>query len=181
MRIRDGKVLVDTKLEKADGLLGMSVVRTEDRYILLPNQPVKQQAGVGRIFVGGVGFNSQIVNGQVVAFDRASGETLWSTKVEHQSLPTGQSPGVPVLIFSSRNHVQINRVGGRAVTNRYALLMLDTRNGRVLLNERGQRPAVPYKLDVTPDQGRMRYSFYQRSVEVTFEKEATPPVPPKKP
>lgn len=169
LRIADGSTVVDEKITAVPAT-GITVVRSAEQYVLLPNTP--PQGPVPAIVrVAGIGFNAPVVHGEVVGFDRATGKKQWTTKVEFQSLPNGQPQRLPLLVFSTRNF-RIQQQPGRVVNaNRYELRLLDTRTGKIVFEHSDAKPSYPYTLESKPEQGELELTFMQQRLRINFKGE----------
>lgn len=167
VRIADGEPLVVQQREASQTAVEITVLRSPTNYLLFPNDPAG--VNVARVNVGGVGVSTRVVHGDVTAFDRTTGEPVWTTRIEEQGIPLGQPLGVPTVVLTSLTQQRILFGQPRvANANRYRLALLDIRDGRLVLDERGQRPGIPFLLDAEPEGKHVAYTFYKRRVDVRF-------------
>ncbi|MGH7201077.1 MAG: PQQ-binding-like beta-propeller repeat protein, partial [Planctomycetaceae bacterium] len=157
----DGKPRFEQRLEPADGLQGLTVLRARERYVVLTRVPHRQPNLVNQ---ASFGVESRLVNGPAYALDRETGEILWSTRVENQGIDLNQPPNLPVLIFTIRHYPQFP--AGR-VAQQYSLLVLDARTGREIHDENSTQSMQNF--DVLTDRGgeSIQLDFYSFSVRLT--------------
>ena len=131
MRLPDGKLEIDTKLQVDPALNDMYVIRTPDQYLLLTDSAQHRDATISYVNPIPGGTNNPVVNGPVYAFDRATGKQLWSTPVIGQAVLLDQPSDLPILVFAAHRY---RRVGNHGDT-RYAVTCLDKRNGRLIFEK----------------------------------------------
>jgi hypothetical protein len=98
------------------------------------------------------------VNGQVYAFDRATGEVRWWTEVRNQMFVLNAFQDIPVALFTARYQKWVNMNGpGRAVQQVISVLALDKRTGKRLYDsDNGPQQNLQaqfHALNVNPDEG----------------------------
>ncbi|MFQ5731182.1 MAG: PQQ-binding-like beta-propeller repeat protein [Planctomycetaceae bacterium] len=164
--LTDGKTRVDSPIESDTALGHFLVRRSKDRYVLITYSTAKKN---GKIFnVNGVNYYSPLANGYVYGFDRKSGKKIWTTYVADQSVEIEQPESMPVLIFAARRYENVQQ---RGVIRRYyklAITILDTRNGRIVLDYSGVENTSPYQLNIDPVRKRIEVKFYQTQVALTM-------------
>ncbi len=131
MRLPDGKLEIDTKLQVDPSLNDMYVIRTPNQYLLLTDSAQHRDATISYVNPIPGGTNNPVVNGPVYAFDRATGKLQWTTPVIGQAVLLDQPSELPVLVFAAHRY---RRVGNHGDT-RYAVTCLDKRNGRVIFEK----------------------------------------------
>ncbi len=127
--LSDGKPLVQTQLEAVKSLIGIHLVRAEDRYLLITNSSAPIDPSAPTRPVAGAD-SYPMVNGRVYAFDAQTGKPAWPAPaiVQHYGLVTNQPSRVPLLVFVVQMH-RPRGPGRREPTT--SVLCIDKRTGRV--------------------------------------------------
>lgn len=172
----DGKLILDRPLEDHRGLASFQVLRSRERYVLLTYDPsLHQEADVQRIPIAN---NNPLVNGPCYAFDRRTGDLVWSRTIEHQALLPGQPAELPTLLLALRSYRRILQPAQRnqqpganarlVTTNHSQMQILDLRTGETIVDEQSQIPLLTFELHSDPAAGRIRFEFSDLSVTLTF-------------
>jgi len=166
LSLEDGKTRLESPIEPDPGLDHFMVRRSKERYVLISYSP-----GLGNknnvLRVNGVNY-SPLVHGYVYGFDRESGKRVWTTFVRHQSVDLDQPTGMPVLIFSARRYFNRNAGGIRRSSYKHAVTILDTRNGRMILDYEKKGSVYPYQLKVDPIARKIEVKFYRTIVHLAM-------------
>jgi len=158
LKLADGAPRLDSPIESDDGVGNIFVRRSKTRYVLITNSPGSRNAG--RVNANVLNSYDQLVNGYAYGFDRKTGKKVWTTFVENQAVSLDQPDSLPVLVFACRRYEALNgrRVGVR--TQKLAVTVVDTRNGRLLLTYSGTvRSSSPYQLNVDPTARKIELRF----------------------
>ncbi len=128
------KAVVGAK--EADKVIHVYLLRDAERLYLALNGPPEDNAKLaGEPWQNVMGGLRRLpVNGTVYAFDRATGELRWSSRVPHQHLLPEQFEALPVLLFTCGQNRQVNVAGGQ-VTSHLLFRSLDKQTGKILLNK----------------------------------------------
>ena len=177
--LRDGRKKLDSRLAAEENLASIQVLADENHMLLVTNRPVLPTVQEPQIMLDAVPAGQ--VNGRVYAFDRHSGQSVWPSPavVENYGLPPGQPPGIPVLTLV-RN---VGPRGGNRTQRKAAVLCLDRRDGRALLDVKDALPSV-HSFDVTADLERKQVSVRLNSnttYQFQFTDEPRPPEPAAQP
>ncbi|MCH7685397.1 MAG: PQQ-binding-like beta-propeller repeat protein [Planctomycetes bacterium] len=115
------------------------------------------------------------MNGNVYGFDRNTGNKIWATKIEHQAFDHSQPGDLPVLIFCS-NAYPTTRRGGFSRGLQFNINILDSRNGRVIYENRMNEPSGSFRLKVDPDEKTIKITFPRSVISLaTTDKPLDPP------
>jgi outer membrane protein assembly factor BamB len=173
--LADGRPLVQAKLEREPSLSEIHLLATADRYILVANNPFQQDEGVLNVSPVPMVNDQAIVHGHVYGFDRATGEQVWSAKVENQGLIPDQPDHLPVLVFAcSQGRRDAQNANSQVAVG--VLLCLDKRTGRVLHQEEFP-PTVAfnnYELEGRPDAPVVELRLPSATLNLTFTGESLP-------
>lgn len=170
LALDDGTVRFQSHVEPQPNLDSCIVRRSRDRYVLMTHAAEPERQTVQII---GLGNEPALVSGSVTAFDRATGQKLWSRRVEQQSIDLSQPADLPVLVFATRVR-ELSNARGLQYPNQFSLWILDARNGDVVYQRQGPEPLLPFEIQVAPDEPRIDVNFYQWQVTLT---PTTPPAP----
>jgi outer membrane protein assembly factor BamB len=121
------------------------LVDTEKCYLLL-NKPSAPGAMVASNFNLGSGFQQLPANGELYAFDKATGKTAWRVNAKNQMLVTENFSQMPIVVFSSRYTKPGN---GNTRQGVGAFLSIDKRSGKRLIDDErpNLQPFQSFKLD----------------------------------
>ena len=125
---------------------------------------MKQEEGTRN--TSSIGLHSHVINGDVFAFDRLTGELLWNRNVSDEAIDLQQPVDLPVLIFSSRI---TETIANRRTANRTGILILDARNGKTVYEEDWEEPPSVFEVRTTRDYHRIILEFYRSMVMLEIE------------
>jgi outer membrane protein assembly factor BamB len=165
--LADGASRLKSRIEPDDGVGNFFVRRSKKRYVLMTHSPGNRNAG--RFNAAVLNNFDQLVNGYVYGFDRKTGKKIWTTFVENQAVNLDQPDSVPVLIFACRRYEVLNgrRIGVQS--QRLAVTILDTRNGRLVLDYSGRlRSTSPYQMNIDPVARKIELRFYELQVSLAM-------------
>jgi outer membrane protein assembly factor BamB len=168
LALSDGKTRLDSAIESDEGLGHFVVRRSKDRYVLVTYSPISRAAAMQASVLN---YYDQLVNGYAYGFDRKTGKRIWTTLVENQAMDLDQPESLPVLIFACRRYEPVNGGGRGIVTRRYqrlAVTILDTRNGRMVLDYSGIENASQFQLKIDPASRKIGVQFSQLQVELAM-------------
>ncbi len=178
----DGHKLLDESLEAEPMLQTIAVQETADQEVLIVTRPTRQRATEGRANAAPVLMgdpNSPLVSGHVYAFSRATGKPVWSTSavVEQYYALLGHGQDLPVLLFL--RPMQRRSIQGSGEM-KSAVLCLDRRTGRALLDEDLNQPLNNFNFELNGDRQAKTVSLLLPSQTLTlrFTDDPTPPEPP---
>ena len=169
LRIADGKTLFSAPIDPEPKMRGFAVRRMHDRYLLMINRPAENAAANMRIMSSISGGTN--VNGPVYALDSQTGKRLWRQEISGQAVDLNQPHNLPILVFAIRKY-QLFRPGQSGVQRRYAALILDTRNGKVLFKKDSPTAMSPYRISADVAKQEIDVAFYRETVEVRYTKPA---------
>jgi hypothetical protein len=125
-----------------------------------------------------------LIQGNVYAFDRVSGQMAWSTpaRIDNYGFPIDQPVDAPILFFgrmqnvSPRQNQQINNIQARIATE---ILCLDRRTGQALLKQRiAKKYAYLADLYATPAENTATVELMgDRQWVMEFTDKPRPPAP----
>ena len=149
--LKHDSVPVQAQVKAEEGLLSLYVVRSQDQYLLVTNRAVKAEPNTPAATIRSIvsGTAAPLVTGRAYAFDRRSGQSVWTepAEVDRYGFPTDQPTESPVLLFLRHYRPQADRAGQQQHT---AALAIGRSDGRLIM-ERGDIPAQTYTYDVTAD------------------------------
>jgi hypothetical protein len=178
----DGHKLIDESLEAEPMLQTIAVQETADQEVLIVTRPTRQRNSEGRANAAPVLMgdpNSPLISGHVYAFSRSTGKAVWSTSavVEQYYALLGHGQDLPVLLFL--RPMQRRSVQGSGEM-KSAVLCLDRRTGRALLDEDLNQPLNNFNFELNGDRHAKTVSLLLPSQTLTlhFTDDPTPPEPP---
>jgi hypothetical protein len=117
----------------------------EKLYLLL-HRPAAAGATVQSNFNPGAGIQQIQANGELYAFDRATGKTTWRVNAKNQMLVTENFGNLPVVLFTSRYTKPGN---GNARQYVAGFLSIDKKSGKRLMDEEkaGSQQFQNFKID----------------------------------
>src|SRR4029079_7092889 len=138
VKLSDGKVVVDQKLEPEDGLASIQLLHSTNKYFLMTsstNSVHDPNISIQSVPAGVQGVNP-LVNGWLYAFDHQTGKKAWPHPVSlredgAQGLVFHQPHDLPLMFFLSHRH---KTSGQNHHEVRARVLVVDKRNGRVVSN-----------------------------------------------
>lgn len=136
----DGQVKLDTKLEAEPRLMYIHVLRSAAQYFVQLETIVDQKELLPRTTVQPIpgGDTSKLVTGRLYAFDRATMKPSWPAPayISQYGLPLDQPSELPILTFLRQTVPTADAPSREARTS---VLVLDRRDGRILLERDGIR------------------------------------------
>lgn len=122
------------------------VLFDSDRLYLLLDKQSAPGAMVASNFNMATGVRQVAANGELYAFDRATGKTAWRVSAKNQMLVAENFEDMPVILFSSRYTKPGN---GNARQNVGAFLSIDKKTGKRLMDEErpNLQPFQNFKID----------------------------------
>ncbi len=162
----DGLSKINGRIEPDKLRKSFQVFRLDQCYLLLTEQDVAGQPGVRANPFRTIP-NATPVNGPVYAFDRKSGELLWKTQIENQSLDILPPFNSPVILFYTR---RAPGPGIRGIgSNTYLVRLIDLRTGKLLFEHNRLKNVSPFSLRISPNDKLATIKFYEGILEVTSE------------
>jgi outer membrane protein assembly factor BamB len=140
-------------------------------YFLLLSKPadpnLAQFGGIQTNLMPGTGLRALPVNGEVCAFDAATGTLRWRNEVDRQMLVLEHFQDLPILLFTSR-YVRPALAGANRVTQQVAEVQaLDRRTGkRLYVNEDLANVGQFHAIEVDPRAGKIE--FISQQMKITF-------------
>jgi len=159
--LADGKAVMQARVDAAESLSGIVLLRCHDRYVLIVNRP----GGDANVVMSSSIAGFVKIDGNVYGLDRRTGKMLWWREVEGQAMRVDQPSELPVLAFCSRVR---KRVG---TSSRYVckILCLDKRNGRELFNrEFNKSTNNVYEIHADPDNRQVELRTHLGKLELKF-------------
>ncbi|MBX9788019.1 MAG: PQQ-binding-like beta-propeller repeat protein [Pirellulales bacterium] len=173
--LSDGRKLVDTAIEPEPQLQEIYLLASRERLMLFTNRPwANHQDGVTIQPVPGLPTNP-LLNGLAYGFDLKTGEKLWQTAIEKQSLTLDQPQELPVLVFAARVYERPTPQNANNREPYTTLLCVDKRTGKVLHQERVKSHLGMYELVSEPANATVELKLPQHSVRMKFTAEPEPP------
>ncbi|QDU28241.1 outer membrane biogenesis protein BamB [Anatilimnocola aggregata] len=154
--LQSGQVLVASQLVAEATLTSLNVLRSQEQYTVLANQPIADSVpGLMTTPLSGGGMPGQQAHGRVYAIDRITGKQRWQTPafVAQHGLPWDQPVDAPLMVFIR------NRRGNNSGNWAANLLCIDKRDG-----------SIAYEGDIANAQANMcevQADFEKQAVQVT--------------
>lgn len=171
-----GAVRIETQLERGDRpLVSIFLIASNDQYLLIRN--FEPRAKTGQAIESFPNRTvSPLVDGDVHAFNRFTGESQWQSPaiVEGYGLPLDQAPNLPVLAF-------VRQIGQSRRGAKLGVLVLDRRDGRSLLEKDNLTSTTSYGTfmisgDYQNDTVSLRL-LHMNNYQLTFTDAPQPPEP----
>jgi outer membrane protein assembly factor BamB len=172
LKIADGTTLLQSEVQRNNRISQIFVRRSPERYFLMTREidPKPFEFNIQGLRPG-----NPLVNGYVYGFDRNTGKKIWVTKIEHQAFEHSQSDHLPVLIFCS-NAYPTTRRGGFSRGLKFNINILDSRNGRMIYENRMSEPSGSFRLQEDPDEKTIKITFPRSEISLaTTDKPLDPP------
>jgi outer membrane protein assembly factor BamB len=179
----DGREQLVAEVPAEKTLNEIYVLRSADRDILITNNPWTNREGANVQPIPGMGFSNPLISGQVHGFNRATGKRIFTTPVEGRSLLLHQPAELPIITFAA----QIYRPAkvGRENSPQVAVLCIDKRHGRIVLDEKSAGPVNNLEISGDPTKAEVLIRTIRGATRLTFTADAWPepttPVEDKKP
>ncbi len=176
----DGKVLVKEQLTAESSLLGISLLRASDSYLLVVNTATRHEPNVAVQPIPAA--PNSLVSGRIYAFNRTTGKMMWPAPVavSQQGLLMTQPSALPVLVLAS----QVHRAGpGNSRDPKISVLCIDKRTGRVVYQNDQLPGSTIAAFDVVGDPVAHTVTILlpSRLITLTFSDEAVAPQAADKP
>ena len=169
LKIADGTTVLQSAVQHNNRISQIFVRRSPERYFLMTH------ARDPKFSIQGLRPDNPLVNGNVYGFDRKTGNKIWKTKIEHQAFAQSQPDDLPVLIFCS-NAFPTTRRSGFSRGLQFNINVLDSRNGRVIYENRMNQPSGSFRLKVDPDEKTITITFSRSEVSLAItDKPLDPP------
>ncbi len=177
INLADGKPLVDKEpTVPSKNLANIYVLRTRDQWLLLTTVPPGSGLKFRNAMPVPTGLNSLIVNGNLLAFDRATGKLQWGPiKIAQHGLFFNQPNDSPVLVF-----VRNLQSPGSRDSFVASIMCIDKRTGRtVYVNESLQFPTPIRNFEVALDPADKLVSLLlpSKTIAMTLTDEPLPAEP----
>ena len=141
------------------------VLRSQNRYTLLTNG---NGGKIRNMQVIGGGFSSRKINGKAYGFNRKTGQQIWATRIDRQAISMHVPAEFPLLIFHT-NRYQFLRAPGQSFNkNMFSILVLDQRNGKIVLQEDRPKLSNSLEVDTNPESQRIDLLFDKDRIELTL-------------
>ncbi len=149
IRLSDGNLLANEKLEPESSLIGIHLLAAQDQYLLVVNTGVRQEQNVTVQPIPAV-TNNPLISGRIYGFDRATGKKLWPAPavVGQYGMLLNQPSHLPVLVFARLVHRTPQ--GGTRPEPKASVLCIDKRTGRVVY-ENDQLPSTIGNFELSGD------------------------------
>jgi outer membrane protein assembly factor BamB len=167
--LTDGKPRVDSPIQSDAAIDDFLIRRSPTRYLLITHGTTSKDGKI--LSVNGVNYPDPLVNGHVYGFDRKTGKRIWTNYVGNQAVESGQPETLPVLVFAASRYEDIRQGKITRRANKLAITILDTRNGRILLDYSAVEGPSPYLLAIDPLKKRIDVKFRQTRVTLTMGEE----------
>jgi outer membrane protein assembly factor BamB len=179
----DGKIRFQSKLEAEEELATLYVMRGDNEYIVVANQPIDDAPAGATVqpVPGGYGPQGQyspLVKGRVYALNKNDGEMLWPTPatIEHFGLPLDQPTQLPMVAFM--RNVSTDS-GSPSRTWKTEIVCLDKRDGRIAFHQREiQGNTQVYRIEGDPDAQSVAIMLPGESFTLQWTDQPRPPEPP---
>ena len=170
-----GATITDTTLLPEPNLNRITLLRSPDQFLLI-TQSGEGEDDARRQMQAMPGTNGErlqrVTKGRVYGFDR-QGKCLWPkpVKIDDQFLVLDQPSQLPVLIFAA----MISQRKQQMMENTTALLGIDRRNGRVVLNDRSRASTHCFSIVGDPEKNKtVDVHLQSRTVRLTFTDQPIP-------
>ena len=171
------QIRVSASLGEEPQLQRVFVFRSPEQYILIARGEVPSNSDISIQAAPG-GYFSDVVTGNVYAFDRSTGKPQWQTSayIDKHGLPLDQPPHAPVLTFI-RHMTPTSRRGNRQVHT--SVLCLDKRDGRVVLsNDDIPSQTYTYSIEANRVERNVTINLPGKTFVLQFTDNPVPPAPP---
>ena len=175
--LMDGDVLIRAQLEPTKNLASIYAVRSNDQYVVAANESAPDSEQDVSVTSAPIGYQSPMIHGRVYALNRRTGQLQWPVpaRIEQFGLPLDQPMDLPVLAFL-RN---VRKNNGRERETTTELLVLDRRDGRILLREKDINSYTGiYQLRGDPDKNVVSLLLPGATYTFQFTDDPVPPEPP---
>jgi tetratricopeptide (TPR) repeat protein len=183
LSLSDGKKKIETQLQAEPHLLEIVLLEADGEYFLVIHSTARRRGGHTPRPIRGL--SSRLIRqGRVYGFDR-NGERLWpdfpqGVEVEQQQLLLSQPSRLPVLTFACTEY-NSNNPNNRASRWHTSVLMIDKRNGRVLLDRKFKQQASGFELSGDPAGNTVDLHMQHGNLRLAFTGKPLPPVEKKLP
>jgi outer membrane protein assembly factor BamB len=121
--------------------------------------------GVQQNMMPGLGFRSVPVNGELYAFELATGKMKWHNPVLNQMIVLEHFQDLPIVLFTSRYNKMVAVGAGRNVINVVAAGSIEKRTGKFKFNNENLPNGQNFHaLNVDPKNGRIELVSWQMKV-----------------
>ncbi len=151
LRLPEGERLIHAQVDVLPSLMEMQAVIQGDQLLVVANSRVRVTQEIGYVSPVPSGNRCLRLNGYIHAFDRRTGEHLWSTLVQNQGLVLDQPWAMPVLVLAS--HI-FRRHQGRAATY-HAIACIDRQTGRMVFEREFDGSIAGYRVQADPQSGNV--------------------------
>ena len=176
----DGKKKIETQLKAEPNLNEIVVLEADGEHFLVTDARQRHRSGGTLRAINGVA--SQLIRkGRVYGFGR-DGRPLWAdfpqgVEIENQHLLLQQPGRLPVLTFAETAYDPNNR-SSRWHT---LVMMIDKRNGRVLLDQKFDQQTSEFELSGNPATNTVNLHMQTDNLQLVFTGKPLPPVEKKLP
>ncbi|MBN2292243.1 MAG: PQQ-binding-like beta-propeller repeat protein [Pirellulales bacterium] len=175
----DGRKVIEEKLTAERNLQEIVLLEADGEHFLITHSSQRNRIGQTPRYIRGA--SSRLIRkGRVYGFNR-NGKRLWAdfpdgVEVEEQQLLLNQPNRLPILTFASLGYTPNNR------NSRWfmSVLMIDKRNGRVVLDEQFDQQAGVLELIGDPAGNTVDVRMQRSNMRLAFTDEALPPITKKK-
>jgi outer membrane protein assembly factor BamB len=173
----DGKVLVDYAAAPKPAVDEVHLLAGQDDFLVVVKRP--RRANADRMVRAFNMVDSPVIDGELMLFDRTSGETRWSRPAEvvQQALLLTQPADLPFIVFAGL----LMRSDGGGSRNLTTMLILDKATGRTLyqsddLPQSGGGHCLARVTDAASHQAAVEMAG--QTILLQFTDERRPPEPP---
>ncbi len=175
--LKDGRLLVDQKLEPRNSLNRIVMLQDRERIYLFALRPRNPSEGTPPAPMSTGAVQEIVADGKLFAFDRRSGKRVWQSpaSIDGRTIPFNQHPDLPVLAF-----LQLDRgSNGNQQETTVSVLCIDKRTGEMIMDKQGIHYNSPaYAVDGDPDENTVNLLMSNVNFAIHFTAEPAPPAPP---
>ncbi|MGY8769535.1 MAG: outer membrane protein assembly factor BamB family protein [Pirellulales bacterium] len=181
INISDGTSQIETQIRSSNDLTKIKLSISQDTFQLLTYQTNQVQSnGVTYRSIPNDG-NQKLVNGDMYSFDRHTGELIWSSpeRISNYHFWADLQPAeLPVIAFLSK--VNRNNAPTPQLRNAVSILVIDKRDGRVLLRDNLDMYTTAFMLEGDPDRHEVKLKLAEGELVFKYGSKTSPaaPAPP---
>jgi outer membrane protein assembly factor BamB len=145
LEARTTKAVMSGKLEK-EHLAGAKAIRLlsdpENVYVAIEGPPDESVVGKPRsLFLASAGLRAVPINGQLYAFQRATGKLRWHNPASNQTLLVSQIERLPVVLLAATYRHLVGAPPRRSEVSRWVIRAIHKHNGKLMYSNEEQTPS----------------------------------------
>jgi outer membrane protein assembly factor BamB/tetratricopeptide (TPR) repeat protein len=182
IELTSGKKLIEATVDPMEGLSDVVMLKSGGLDLLVANRGPQNARNRGQAVPTSL-LSSMMIYGKVHAFDRKTRERVWAAELDAKGLALDHPSDLPVLVFASIQSMTVpvpNQPNRSIIKTTSSLFCLDTRTGKVIVDESDLGRAIPgYDLVADPAHHVVEIKTLGGTYQLTFTGESsdaeTPP------